>query len=200
MAYNPVSARRLPAEDPFFGANSSNLPAVSGASQAYGPYSYHPPAYGSPQHQRGWGPISPPTAASYFPQPFANQRNWGLVASPTAGSDLAQMPTNQQESALGKSPIPGRDLAQLPTNQREFSIADSSNPGEQVRVEQQNSVKHLTCWYWANKGCRLPEHVCLYSHYDTGRLADPPVQVQRGRECSSHHPSLKFRLLSQTSL
>lgn len=249
MAHNPISARRLPVDDPFFNAGSGSLPADSKASQPYSPQGTHessyvmgyapntatgsyslrvqsaghvmghtlntaggitkPEAYsagfsghhprtpgrpynsqettfapvggyfpqvhgnphGNPQHEPGWDLVSPPIRAGYFPRIYANEGDWGLVASPTTGG-LAQTHTNPQELNLTKSP-----------------------PQEgQPSFARPKSVKHLTCWYWANKRCRLPDHACLYSHFDTGRLADPPVQVQRGREFSSDHPSLQASL------
>lgn len=43
------------------------------------------------------------------------------------------------------------------------------------------SVKHLTCFWWKVKGdCRFAEDDCLYSHRDTGLLADAPRQVTPG--------------------
>ena len=43
------------------------------------------------------------------------------------------------------------------------------------------SVKHLTCFWWKEKGdCRFKEEDCLYSHYDTGLYADAPRQVMPG--------------------
>lgn len=108
------------------------------------------------------GLVSPPIAASQFPQTYDDQPGWGLGASPPRSGGLTQMPTRRRESNLVNSP----------------------SLREEGHTSQLNSVKHLTCWYWANKGCKLPEHVCLYSHYDTGRPAEPPVKVQRGRELS----------------
>ena len=43
------------------------------------------------------------------------------------------------------------------------------------------SVKHLTCFWWKEKGnCRFDEKDCLYAHHDTGLYADPPRQVMPG--------------------
>lgn len=43
------------------------------------------------------------------------------------------------------------------------------------------SVKHLTCFWWKDKGdCRFKEEDCLYAHHDTGLYADPPRQVNPG--------------------
>lgn len=45
------------------------------------------------------------------------------------------------------------------------------------------SVKHLTCFWWKEKGdCRFKEEDCLYAHRDTGLYADPPRQVIPGGE------------------
>ena len=70
------------------------------------------------------------------------------------------------------------------------NVLDSSVSGERTSTSQPRSVKHLTCWYWATQGCKLPEHLCLYSHFDTGRLAEAPIQKQRGRESSFYDASL----------
>lgn len=79
-------------------------------------------------------------------------------------------------------PITSPSCLQTSTNQQHFKNFRSPTSREQMSISQPKSVKHLTCWYWANKGCKLPDHLCLYSHFDTGRLAEAPVQVQRGRE------------------
>ena len=195
MSFNPLSASRLHPDDPFFradGAQYSDRPsymtelALNSAPGIYAPetclalyarqfpqisshpYCSHeitsaclgndvPQMLGNPH----WGLVSPPIEAGQIRRTYDDQRGWGLRASPSRGGGLAQMPNN-----------------------RESNLVNSPSPREQVNALQPDSVKHLTCWYWANKGCKLPERDCLYSHYDTGRLAEPPVQVQRGREFS----------------
>ena len=48
------------------------------------------------------------------------------------------------------------------------------------------SVKHMTCFWWKDKGeCRFSEEDCLYSHHDTGLYADPPRQVLPGGKSTS---------------
>ena len=43
------------------------------------------------------------------------------------------------------------------------------------------SVKHLTCFYWHKFGkCRFANNECLYSHYNTGQLAEAPQKVEAG--------------------
>ena len=123
---------------------------------------------GNLQHQPGRSLVSPPIARGHFSPEYIDPEDWSFVASPTFGGDFSQTPVNQQE----------------------FNIVNSPTSGQKSTSSQPKSVKHLTCWYWARKGCRLPDHVCLYSHSDTGKHAGPPVQVQRGRRSPSHDPFL----------
>ena len=60
----------------------------------------------------------------------------------------------------------------------------SPTQGAQPASAQPKSVKHLTCWYWAKGRCRLADDKCLYSHFNTGKLAAAPVQLQPGRKFS----------------
>lgn len=51
------------------------------------------------------------------------------------------------------------------------------------------SVKHLTCYFWAKNGvCKWTDDECLYAHYNTGKTANGPLQVEPGREfpCNFH--------------
>ena len=180
MAYNPMSACPLPADDPFFDSKPRDLSAKSEASQELNPAisdNYFSQRLGNAQHQPGGGRVSPLVATGYFPQTYSSQRDWSLLESPTGGI-----------------------LPQTPAQQLESNPVNLLDPRVQSSTSQPPSVKHLTCWYWANRGCRLAGNVCLYAHFDTGRLADPPVQVQRGREFPFHHPSLKLGPSFQTSL
>ena len=99
-------------------------------------------------------------------------------------------PQHQLGRVLVSPPITSPSCLQTSTNQQHSNMIESPASREQISAAQPKSVKHLTCWYWANKGCKLPDHLCLYSHFDTGRLAEAPIQVQRGRESSSYYPSL----------
>ena len=243
MASNPLSARRLPPDDPFFDSKPSDLSVKSaadnhdpstqytgGPSQVIGkapntskgeprpeadpalytrrlpqtigpPGGYLPLVQGNSPYQSGWNLVFPPLTAGHFPQVRGNQRVLGLLVSPNTGGNLPQTPTNQ----LGLSPLnASHPRIQAPINSPNPRVqsplnspnprvqppSNSPNPRVQSSAPQPPSVKHLTCWYWANKGCKLADDVCLYAHFDTGRLADPPVKVQRGREFSSHRPSL----------
>ena len=131
---------------------------------------------GNLQHHAGWGVVPPPITRSYSPPGCIDQEDQGFVASPTIVNDLPQTPINQKASNVANSPTSGQQNISSPPN----------------------SVKHLTCWYWAQNGCRLPDHVCLYSHSDTGRLAGPPVQIQPGRAFPSQILYLRPSLLPKS--
>ena len=65
----------------------------------------------------------------------------------------------------------------LPTSSPEVR-GQPSNP---TTPSGKPSVKHLTCWWWFEKGqCRYDEDDCLYAHHDTGMVADAPRQVKPG--------------------
>lgn len=109
-------------------------------------------------------------------------------------------PQHQLARGVLFPPITSPSCLQTSANQQHSNVFGSPASREEMSTSQPKSVKHLTCWYWANKGCKLPDHLCLYSHFDTGRLAEAPVQVQRGRESSFCHPSLCLGPLSQPHL
>ena len=92
-----------------------------------------------------------------------HQLGWGLVSPPVTSVSSLRPSTSQLHS----------------------NVLDSPVSRERTSTSQPRSVKHLTCWYWATQSCKLPEHLCLYSHFDTGRVAEAPIQKQRGRESSS---------------
>ncbi|KAL8711269.1 MAG: hypothetical protein Q9225_007147 [Loekoesia sp. 1 TL-2023] len=44
------------------------------------------------------------------------------------------------------------------------------------------SVKHLTCYFWANFGrCKRSDQECNYAHFHTGRMAVNPAELRRQR-------------------
>ena len=99
---------------------------------------------------------------------------------------------------LVSPPVTSISFSRPSTSQGHYRILDSPVSGERNSTSQPRSVKHLTCWYWATQGCKLPDHLCLYSHFHTGRLAEAPIQKQRGRESSFYHDSLHREPLSNS--
>ncbi|KAL8851324.1 MAG: hypothetical protein Q9221_003769 [Calogaya cf. arnoldii] len=44
------------------------------------------------------------------------------------------------------------------------------------------SVKHLTCYFWANYGrCKRRDEECSYAHFHTGRVAGNPMEFRKKR-------------------
>ena len=193
MAYNPISAYELPADDPFFDSTPRNLSAKSEASQSYNLYKTHGSDYAK-------GYVL--NTAADKDRPEAHQEYVGQLPQ-TAGRLYSSQETkpaisdNYFSQRLGNAQ---HNLSPTAAQQLKSNPVNSPNPRVQSSTSQPPSVKHLTCWYWANKGCKLADSVCLYAHFDTGRLADPPVQIQRGREFPFHHLSLKIGPSFQTSL
>jgi hypothetical protein len=70
----------------------------------------------------------------------------------------------------------------LPRHSPHSRKSSNSRPGT-PHPHGKPSVKHLTCFWWKEKGdCRFKEEDCLYAHHDTGLYADPPRQVIPGGE------------------
>lgn len=69
---------------------------------------------------------------------------------------------------------------------RTISPPKPSFPGPKTSPSSSNSnnsVKHLTCYFWAKNGvCKWSDDDCLYAHYNTGKTASGPLQVEPGRE------------------
>ena len=103
---------------------------------------------------------------------------------------------HQLSWGLASPPVTLISVLRPSTSQTHSNVLDSPVSEERTSMSQPRSVKHLTCWYWATQGCKLPEHLCLYSHFDTGRLAEAPIQKQRGRESSFYDASLRRGPLS----
>lgn len=108
---------------------------------------------------------------------------------------------NRFQGSVHYSPRPPTPAAKKDKGGRTSSISrrsprsrksSSSHPGT-PHPYGKPSVKHLTCFWWKEKGdCRFKEEDCLYAHHDTGLYADPPRQVIPGGEFQimRHSPAL----------
>lgn len=73
----------------------------------------------------------------------------------------------------------GQDM-QRSISQQGLQQSESRASTSESRKERP-SVKHLTCWWWNEKGkCKYTVDECLYAHHKTGRVADAPRQVKAG--------------------
>ena len=176
MAHNSLSARRTPADDSVFNPAQSVIPPKLNSTMSSSGLEVRSALDAkqlihTPGLSKGSLEMAPGSSCDRSPSVYGNlqhQLGWGLVSPPATSVSFSSPCTSQAYSSVLESPV----------------------SGEQISTSQPRSVKHLTCWYWATQGCKLPEHMCLYSHFNTGRLAEAPVQKQRGRESSIYNVSL----------
>ena len=218
MVHNSLSARRIPADDPSLNPAQSNLhhpPETLGGiygSDNVNNFSLRVAGEGYSAQQQSTGRHGPmiPTNLNSTISGSGLEAHSALDARQLP--DTPGCPKDSQEIPPGSScdrspsihgnvqhqlgwgllspPVTSTSFLRPSTSQSHSNLLDSPVSGEQTSTSQPRSVKHLTCWYWATQGCKLPENLCLYSHFDTGRLAEAPVQKQRGRESSFHDASL----------
>ncbi len=113
-----------------------------------------------------WRHTSNPSVSSPLHNMFPNQGSISAPGSlpledtPTRASRSQQQATRPRGESRSSSVPSGLNI--LP---RQCSGATS--PGEGL-TERKSSVKHLTCFWWKEKGqCRFSDEECLYAHRDT---------------------------------
>ena len=102
----------------------------------------------------------------------------------SSNSSLSRLQSNTHYSPRPPTPTFKKGRAGRPSSNPRVSPhsrkSSSSRPGT-PHPQGKPSVKHLTCFWWKEKGdCRFKEEDCLYAHHDTGLYADPPRQVVPG--------------------
>ena len=226
MVLDSLSARRIPTDDLFVNPAQSNLPIESGASSLYHPPETLGRTYGSDNvagegyntQQQSTGRHGPVILSNLNPTITGSGLEAHSALKASKIPDSPGCPKGSQEMTPGPScdrspsmhgnlqhqlgwglvspPVTSISVLRPSSSQTHSNVLDSPVSEERSSMSQPRSVKHLTCWYWATQGCKLPEHLCLYSHFDTGRLAEAPVQKQRGRESSFYDVSLRRGPLS----
>jgi len=116
---------------------------------------------------------------------------------PTSNTATQQRPSiwNKPNDSMNLSPshapryAPTPAMPQTPSKAQSWRVVGSPTPSvnalpsPRVSPEAAPSVKHLTCYFWKAHGkCQHSDEDCLYAHYFTGQIADPPVQVEPGRQ------------------
>ncbi|TIA34615.1 hypothetical protein D6C78_06711 [Aureobasidium pullulans] len=95
------------------------------------------------------------------------QHNNSCASSPKGGHPSYY----QRPRCDSRSASPKKDLrSDTP------SLADSKN----ARVTKPKNFRTpLTCFFWHHTGdCKKPDNQCLYAHYHTGLVAEPPISYQ----------------------
>jgi hypothetical protein len=127
-------------------------------------------------------PKSPSRAVNMFTTSPASS-DLGSPRLPTIRSSASNSSLNNIRGPRPPTPTAKRGRGGRPSSlprRSPQSRKSSSNPGT-PHHHGKPSVKHLTCFWWKEKGdCRFKEEDCLYAHHDTGLYADPPRQVIPG--------------------
>jgi hypothetical protein len=120
-----------------------------------------------------------PFAASPLQTTMSAASNSSDSGSPPR-EDQAEIASRSSRSMLQVRPRAHSRSSSAPTSlsvPRQSSAESSSrstsptSPGNQ---ENRRSVKHLTCFWWKEKGsCRHSDEDCLYAHYDVSPFLIP---------------------------
>jgi chromo domain-containing protein 1 len=101
------------------------------------------------------------------------------------------------KSKLNKDEPVSIDPNALPVSEQ--TICGSAKTQSLGPSEQRNMrPSELTCWYWVQNKCRNTSERCIFQHYDTGIVADPPPRAQTCRfwlegTCISTADECKFQ-------
>jgi hypothetical protein len=158
--------------------NFGNQQNTRGFSSPWTPYTadrLHP---FTPIHNSGINPTGIFSNSPGNSEP-ESPRSVSFVSN-TPGQNQSQMAdrslTPTPASVTKKQPRP----SSLPATPRSRKLSPRPRSGT-PHPHGKPSVKHLTCFWWKEKGdCRFSEEDCLYAHHDTGLYADPPRQVTPG--------------------
>ena len=89
-----------------------------------------------------------------------------------------------EEAILQRGRSSSRSSSLPPTIRASSQSTESTSGGSHER----RSVKHLTCFWWKEKGaCKYSEKDCLYAHSDTGKSVMPKSSSTPQRSGKVHH-------------
>ena len=126
-----------------------------------------------------WTPALSSTTGPHF-QLGSNtstaQANRGLtITAPSRTATLARSTSGNQAAATTPA-------ATTPYTVQSWRPG-ANQPSNGASATSPPSVKHLTCYFWDKYGkCKWTDAECLYAHYQTGKVAGGPVQVEIGRK------------------
>ncbi|OAX84085.1 hypothetical protein ACJ72_01543 [Emergomyces africanus] len=128
--------------------------------------------------------IRPPSQPRVENQHVQNNGNLAQGRSPSSFTMGRQFQAQQIYQVSHFQPQPEvhpTGQTQQRSNPQPSLSRSESGPSTSGSRKERPSVKHLTCWWWNEKGqCRYSVDECLYAHHETGRVADAPRQVKPG--------------------
>ncbi|KAF1983051.1 hypothetical protein K402DRAFT_437050 [Aulographum hederae CBS 113979] len=75
------------------------------------------------------------------------------------------------------------------------AVSESDRPHDRVRTRPKDFDHPLTCFYWANGGCKKSAMECHYAHWETGYVSEAPVSNGResvaGKNASRHYEVMR---------
>ncbi|KAG9675909.1 hypothetical protein KCU99_g5842, partial [Aureobasidium melanogenum] len=87
----------------------------------------------------------------------------------------------QSRRCSARSSSPSKDVVSPKGDFTPFCAqTPSSSAGSQVvpPVKPKDFRVPLTCFFWYHTGsCKKPDNQCLYAHYHTGTVAEPPISI-----------------------
>ena len=165
-----------------------------------------------PSHHPGGGSPSPgsrPNTAPFTASPLHTTMSAATTDSESGSPPQQETPTRESRSAENARPRAHSRSSSAPTSlhvprQRSEASSRSTSPG---LPENRRSVKHLTCFWWKEKGtCRFSEEECLYAHHDvsqmkhqfhrpadfSARLVDTPILHVSSCQANPQRPAARW--------
>lgn len=158
-----------------------------------------------PSRHPGRGSSSPgsrPNTAPFTASPLHTAMSAATTDSESGSPPQQETPTRESRSSENTRPRAHSRSSSAPTSlhvprqRSDGATSRSTSPG---LPENRRSVKHLTCFWWKEKGsCRYSEEECLYAHHDvshstfelsevanfSARLVDTPIH--HARSCQAN--------------
>ncbi|KIW89681.1 uncharacterized protein Z519_09837 [Cladophialophora bantiana CBS 173.52] len=173
-------SRLHPNPSPWSRAPSPSFPRHSSSPLVHSPLQQSFPAYSDPSKSGPNSPGSPGVQQT----PSRRSRPSGQGARPRGESRSSSVPviTRTQPQELGTGGEgPSRRSMKFRSRPSSRATSPLPSPGEVLDCQNRRSVKHLTCFWWWEKGeCKYSEEDCLYAHHDTGHYTAAPRQVVPG--------------------
>ncbi|KIX95014.1 uncharacterized protein Z520_09324 [Fonsecaea multimorphosa CBS 102226] len=156
-------------------APSPSVPRHSSSPLVHSPLQQSFPAYQDPAKS---APNSP--GSTIMQQtPSRQSRPAEQDVRPRGESRSSSVPTVVRTQQFSEAEGEGSSRRSMQSRAGPSSRATS--PGDSRDSHNRRSVKHLTCFWWWEKGeCKYSEEDCLYAHHDTGHYTAAPRQVVPG--------------------